>query len=61
MNQNIKFQYVGKHVVFFVLWKGTKVEVLRANATVELEQIKRLRVQAQYKANDLLAVLRMAA
>jgi hypothetical protein len=61
MNQAVKFQYQGKHIVFFIIWRGTQVEVLRANATLELEQVKKLRTQAQFKANDLLTVLKMAA
>ena len=61
MNQSVKFQYQGKHIVFFILWRGVQVEVLRANATLELEQVKKLRTQAQFTATDLLAALKMAA
>lgn len=61
MNQVIKFKYDNKHIVFFVMWRGAQVEVLRAIATLELEQVKRLKQQAQYAANDLMVVLKQAA
>ena len=61
MIQNIKFKYENRQVIFFVLWRGAQVEVLRATATLELEQIKRLKQIAQFKANDLLNVLKQAA
>lgn len=61
MIQNVKFKYENRQVIFFVLWRGAQVEVLRAAATLELEQIKRLKKLAQLKANDLLGALRQAA
>lgn len=61
MSQPIKFKYDRKQVVFFIQWKGQPVEILRANATLDVEQLKRLRNVAQAKANDLTAALKMAA
>ncbi len=61
MYQPIKFKYDRQHIVFFVIYKGAAVEVLRAVATLELEQVKALSREAQFQANELLSLLKAAA
>lgn len=60
MYQPIKFRYDKQYIVFFVIYKGAAIEVLRAVATLELEQVKALSKEAQFQANELLSFLKVA-
>jgi hypothetical protein len=57
---NLKFKYQGAMIVFFTTWRGAELEVLRAKATLDLADFKRLRKLAEIEALDLLTALRTA-
>jgi hypothetical protein len=59
--QPIKFKYHHKHIVFFIKWRGTEVEIMRSGLVDNVQDLIRLRKIAQAKANDMLGVLRLAA
>lgn len=57
-----KFHYEGTHIVFFVLYQGTKVELLRAKLIdADFKEIQRLRNIAQINMNEFMADMRKAA
>lgn len=61
MSQAVKFSYDAKHIIFFVLYKGVRAEVMRASLPTDVSDLIRLRRIAQQKADDLLGALRRAA
>lgn len=58
---NIKFQYSDDNIEFFMIFKGAKVILLTAKASLELVQVKKLRALAQVEATQLMSVLKKAA
>lgn len=65
MNQNIKFKYEDKYIIFYIQWRGAYVEVLKAIRPNEganiLPTIKRLRSEAQFQANELMGLLKLSS
>jgi len=59
--EQVKFNYTVDHIVFFVTFKGTPVEVLRAKRTGDLQRIKQLRGLALDNAREVLGLLKMAS
>ena len=57
-----KFHYEGNVIVFFTVYQGTKVELLRAKLVdADFENIQRLRDIAQIELNSFMQTMRLAA
>jgi hypothetical protein len=57
-----KFYYEGNVIVFFTMYQGTKVELLRAKLVdADFENIQRLRDIAQVNMNEMFQMMRLAA
>lgn len=65
MNQNVKFRYEDKFIVFFISWRGAHVEVLRAKKPIDgadmLPELYRLKNIAKVEAMTLLMGLKQKA